>query len=66
MSTEFEVSHGNPSDEELAVVVALLSAASNAVAEHSEPVTSNWAHPAMRQTPAYGTGAWWRSGLPRP
>lgn len=67
MSTSFEVTHGNPSDEELAVVVSLLTAAGNSVQATDAPVhTSNWARPVMRQTPAAGPGAWWRSGLPQP
>ncbi|MCB0898687.1 MAG: acyl-CoA carboxylase subunit epsilon [Actinobacteria bacterium] len=61
-----EVSHGNPSDEELAVVVALLTAAHSAPTAADEPQPSNWARPVMRQTPAPGPGAWWRSGIPQP
>jgi hypothetical protein len=67
MSARFEVVHGNPSDEELAVVVSLLSAAATAApVEHESRPRSNWASPVMRQTPAGSPGAWWRSGLPRP
>ncbi len=67
MSARFEVVHGNPSDEELAVVVSLLSAAAAAApsAAPDQPV-SNWARPAMRWTPAPGPGAWVRTGLPQP
>jgi hypothetical protein len=66
VSTRFDVTHGNPSDEELAVVVALLTAASNAPQDVAQEPLSNWARPAMRHTPASGPGAWWRSGLPQP
>lgn len=67
MSARFEVVHGNPSDEELAVVVALITAAASAApAETPAEQTSNWARPAMRQTLPAGPGAWWRSGLPVP
>jgi hypothetical protein len=66
VSTAFEVTHGNPSDEELAVVISLLTAASNAPQEVADAPVSNWARPAMRQTPPSGPGAWWRSGLPQP
>ena len=66
MSTRFEVVHGNPSDEELAVVVSLLTAAASAPRTSPEPPASNWARPAMRRTPPPGPGAWWRSGLPQP
>ena len=38
MSTSFEVTHGNPSDEELAVVVSLLTAAGNSVQATDAPV----------------------------
>lgn len=66
MSTRFEVVHGNPSDEDLAVVVALLTAAANRPVSAPEPARSNWARPAMRTTLPDGPGAWWRSGQPRP
>jgi len=62
----FEVVHGNPSDEELAVVVSLLSAAAAAAPAGSpEQPVSNWARPAMRWTPRPGPGAWIRTGLPQ-
>ena len=66
MSTRFEVVHGNPSDEDLAVVVSLLSAAANSAVAAPDPARSNWASPAMRTTLPAGPGAWERSGLPRP
>ncbi|MCU0277376.1 MAG: acyl-CoA carboxylase subunit epsilon [Candidatus Nanopelagicales bacterium] len=67
MSTRFEVVHGNPSDEELAVVVSLLTAAASAATGPPAPtMTSNWARPALRSTPTPGPGAWWRSGMPQP
>ena len=66
MNARVEVVHGNPSDEELAVVVSLLAAAASAPAAAPEPTTSNWARPAMRLTLPAGPGAWWRSGLPQP
>ena len=63
--TRFEVVHGDPSDEELAVVVSLLSAAASAPVASAEQLISNWARPAMRWTPAPGPGAWVRTGLPQ-
>ena len=67
MSARFEVVHGNPSDEELAVVVALITAAASSSAPVPEPErTSNWARTPMRTTLPSGPGAWWRSGLPVP
>jgi len=67
VSAKFEVVHGSPSDEELAVVVSLLTAAAGAAVPAAPPsMTSNWARPAMRVTLPSGPGAWWRSGLPQP
>ena len=59
---------GNPNDEELAALVALLVAAgSNAPAEPAAP-QRRWASPATRlRSAAYGPrpGGWRASGLPR-
>ena len=66
MNARVEVVHGGPTDEELAVVVSLLSAAASVPGEQPAPETSNWARPAMRITHHADPGAWWRSGLPRP
>jgi hypothetical protein len=67
VSARFEVVHGNPGDEELAVVISLLSAAAaGAPAPQGDEQMSNWARPGMRVTLPAGPGAWWRSGLPRP
>ena len=50
-NARFEVVHGNPGDEELAVVVALLTAAANsATAAPAPEPASNWARTAMRVT----------------
>jgi hypothetical protein len=67
VNARFEVVHGNPGDEELAVVISLLTAAAAAGSgpEHVA-VPSTWARPAMRVTHSVGPGAWWRSGLPQP
>ena len=68
--TGFEVRHGNPSPEELGVVVAVLSAA---IASRVDPLQSQhvpirtWAMPAKFLRPTTirpGRGAWVRSGRP--
>jgi hypothetical protein len=63
-----KVVRGNPNDEELAALVAVLVAAgSNAAAEPPAP-QRRWASPATRlRSPAYGPrpGGWRASGLPR-
>jgi hypothetical protein len=65
VNARFEVVHGNPGDEELAVVVALLTAAANSATDAPAPEQSlNWARTPMRVTYPAGPGAWWRSGLP--
>ncbi len=66
MNARIEVVHGGPSDEELAVVVSLLSAAASVPAQQPASELSNWARPAMRITHHAAPGAWWRSGFPRP
>ena len=66
MNAQFEVVHGNPNDEELAVVISLLTAAASAApAPTPERAASIWARPGMRVTMASGRGAWYASGLPR-
>ena len=66
MNAEFEVVHGAPSDEELAVVISLLTAAASAPGSPApSSVRSNWARPGLRTTVAGGPGAWYASGLPR-
>ncbi len=66
MNTRFEVVHGAPSDEELAVVISLLTAAASAPGSPApSPVRSNWARPGLRTTVARAPGAWYASGLPR-
>jgi hypothetical protein len=66
VSTRFEVVHGNPSNEELAVVVSLLSAAASSSVPAPEQPVSYWGRPVMRTTRAVGPGAWWQSGMPQP
>jgi hypothetical protein len=62
----FEVVHGDPSDEELAVVISLLSAAASVPVQSVRPTRSNWGRPAMRITGVPGPGSWNRAGLPQP
>jgi len=66
VNAQFEVVHGAPNDEELAVVISLLTAAASAPGSPAPtPVSSNWARPGLRTTVASGPGAWYASGLPR-
>jgi len=66
VNAQFEVVHGAPSDEELAVVISLLTAAASAPGSPApSSVRSNWARPGLRTTVAGGPGAWYASGLPR-
>ena len=66
MNAQFEVVHGAPSDDELAVVISLLTAAASAPGSPApSSVRSNWARPGLRTTVAGGPGAWYASGLPR-
>ena len=60
------VVRGDPSEEELAALVTLLTArAASAAADRPQP-RSAWADPArrLRAPLAPGPGAWRRSGLP--
>ena len=66
MSARFEIVHGDPDEEEIAVVVSLLSAAATAAPPPTPVRISNWGRPVLRQTPAPGSGAWVRTGLPHP
>ncbi|MEZ5186648.1 MAG: acyl-CoA carboxylase epsilon subunit [Candidatus Nanopelagicales bacterium] len=66
MNGRFEVVNGDPSDEELAVVVSLLAAAASAPVAQPPTQPSNWGSTQMRVTFPAGPGAWWRTGLPRP
>jgi hypothetical protein len=59
---------GNPSAEEIAVLVAVLAAAGSAGEPDEPPRERRWASPAARlRSPAYGTrtGGWRASALPR-
>jgi hypothetical protein len=63
-----KVVRGNPNDEELAALVAVLVAAGNNAAGEPPAPQRRWASPATRlRSPAYGPrpGGWRASGLPR-
>jgi hypothetical protein len=63
-----KVVRGNPNDEELAALVAVLVAAGNNAAGEPPSPQRRWASPATRlRSPAYGPrpGGWRASGLPR-
>jgi hypothetical protein len=56
---------GNPSPEEIAAVLAALSARASGEAEGPEVRRSAWSEPVMRETVTPGPNAWRRSALPR-
>ncbi|MFL6127293.1 acyl-CoA carboxylase subunit epsilon [Actinophytocola sp.] len=58
---------GNPSDEELAALVAVVSTLGSAAGQAPERPRSTWSDRRLlvREPLAHGTGAWRASGLPR-
>ena len=58
------VVRGNPSPEELAALVAVVSTRGGAV-EEPPPARSLWAAPVLRRPLSPGPGAWRASSLPR-
>lgn len=60
---------GNPSPEEIAALVAVVSAAAGAEVDQDEPAaTAQWGAPVrLHREPAHPgpPGSWWASGLPR-
>ncbi len=58
---------GRPTDEELAALIAVLTAATGGGATQAGPSPSRWAAPSTRLRSAYGPsrGGWRASGLPR-
>ena len=72
MSTEehpptLRIVRGDPTPEEIAALVAVLSAASGGEAPDEGPAGhgSQWAPPARLMRPAMSTSGWWESALPR-
>jgi hypothetical protein len=66
--THLRVVRGNPSDEELAALVAVVtSLAASAADEPEEPVRSAWSdrRALLRAPLTHGPGAWRASALPR-
>jgi hypothetical protein len=61
------VIRGNPTPEEVAAVVTVLSAVAAGNGEPAPRKRSRWADPARRLRPSLNPGAdgWSRSGLPR-
>jgi len=59
------VVRGAPTDEELAVLVAVVAARAAAVDEPARTVRPLWGRPVLRPTLTPGPGAWRASGLPR-
>ena len=66
MSAHLRVVRGDPSDEELAALVAVVTSL-RAPVEEKEPVRSAWSdrRALLRAPLAHGPGAWRASGLPR-
>jgi hypothetical protein len=66
-ATAFDVLAGNPTEQELAVVVSVLSSLPAVQPEQSNP-PSNWSNRAgmMRRSIHPGPGAWRASALPHP
>lgn len=65
---EIRVVRGNPTDEEVAALVAVLVAVRGTGGREPSTAPHRWASPAARLgSPAYGTrpGGWRASGLPR-
>ena len=58
------VVRGNPTPEELAALIAVVSTRGGAV-EEPAPARSLWAAPALRRPLSPGPGAWRASSLPR-
>ena len=57
---------GNPTPEELAAVIALVTARSGGMAADAPPAPrSLWSRPQLRSTLQHGPGAWRASALPR-
>jgi len=58
---------GNPSDEEVAALIAVLHAAAGGAAAPARRPSSEWSAPRRRLGTAFpsGPGAWRASGLPR-
>ncbi|MBQ0825107.1 acyl-CoA carboxylase subunit epsilon [Streptomyces tagetis] len=62
-----KVVRGNPTPEELAAVVALLSAATTPGPGPAPRPTTSWASPRrlLRTPPGHGPGGWLASALPQ-
>lgn len=63
---QLRVVRGNPTDEELAAIIAVVSAAS-AQSDEQNPPRSEWASPVwqMRHILEHGPGGWRHSGFAR-
>jgi hypothetical protein len=59
------VVRGAPSPEELAALVAVLTARASAPADPEPPSPPLWGRPVLRPSLTPGPGAWRASGLPR-
>ena len=64
---QLRVVSGNPTDEELAAIIAVVSAAASSQREDQNPPRSEWASPVwqMRHVLEHGRGGWRHSGFAR-
>lgn len=70
MSQEIRVVRGQPTDEELAAVLMVITAqaAASSLAAKREQLRPEWnaAHRSVRKSFEHGAGTWRRSALPHP
>lgn len=70
MSQDIRVVRGNPTDEELAAVLMVITAQASAagLASKRSQLRPEWnaAHRSVRKSFEYGAGTWRRSALPHP
>ena len=59
------VVRGDPTPEELAALIAVVSARAGVSEATPEPARSLWSRPVLRQPLTPGPGAWRASSLPR-
>jgi hypothetical protein len=59
------VVRGDATEEEIAALVAVLTARAGGAVDVPPPPPSLWSQPVLRSTPHPGPGAWRASSLPR-
>ena len=68
MSQDIKVVRGQPTDEELAAVLMVITAAAASLASKRSQLRPEWnaAHRGVRKSFEHGAGTWRRSALPHP